>query len=124
MVVANVEYMVNHCYRYYAIISVARTHLLCWSFFFTFIYTLVTNGAFFTYPFVLNKHFLAEVSGDSDDGFDEVQSSYFCWFECSTCTAASRYSLLSSHCYLHIDDGMLCEYPSCTFHLFISLAPF
>lgn len=40
--------------------------------FFTFIYTLVTNGAFFTYPFVLNKHFLAEVSGDSDDGFDEV----------------------------------------------------
>jgi hypothetical protein len=65
--------MVNHCYRYYAIISVARAHLCMLELlFFTFIYTLVTNGDFFTYPFVLNKHFLAEVSGDSDDGLDEV----------------------------------------------------
>jgi len=42
------------------------------SFFFTFICTLVRNVAFFVYPFVPNNQFLAEVSGDSDDGFDEV----------------------------------------------------
>jgi len=60
------------------------------SFFFHFyIWTLVTNVAFFVYPFVPDKQFLAEVSGDSDDGFDEVyETIFFCWFEYSTCMTA------------------------------------
>ena len=99
----------------------------------TFICTLVTNVAFFVYPFVPNKQFLAEVSGDSDDGFDEVyeiQSNFFVGLNvalvCCLEMLIAIFTLLQANegDESDDDDGMLCEWPSCTFHLLLSLAPF
>lgn len=94
------------------------------SIFFTSICTLVTNVAFFVCPFVRNKQFLAEFSGDSDGGFDEVyeiQSIFLLvWMYHLYCCLEILIVILTllqanEGDESDDDDGMLCECPSCTF---------